>query len=98
MAGLLQEGERDIALKELAPSGWSAVTGRDAIEKTFKFRSFVDAFGWMAKVAIRAEKMNHHPEWSNVYNRVAVTLSTHDCGGLSERDIRLAKTMDALAE
>eukprot|EP01123_Difflugia_compressa_P006697 TRINITY_DN19035_c0_g1_i1.p1 TRINITY_DN19035_c0_g1~~TRINITY_DN19035_c0_g1_i1.p1 ORF type:complete len:131 (-),score=34.21 TRINITY_DN19035_c0_g1_i1:114-455(-) len=70
--------------------------GRDAIYKEFLFKDFVEAFGFMTQVAIVAEKMDHHPEWFNVYNRVKVTLATHDCGGLSLRDIILAQKMDHL--
>ena len=71
--------------------------GRDAIQKSFRFKNFVDAFGFMTRAAIWAEKWNHHPEWFNVYNRVEVTLTTHDVEGLSELDVKLAKKMDALA-
>jgi 4a-hydroxytetrahydrobiopterin dehydratase len=83
------------ALAEL--SGWSLVEGRDAIEKSFKFRTFNEAWGFMSRVALAAEKLNHHPEWCNVYNRVDIVLSTHDCGGLSELDIKLAKRIDDAA-
>ena len=83
------------ALSEL--DGWSEVSGRDAISKTFKFKDFVEAFAWMNRIAWVAEEMNHHPEWSNVWNRVDVTLSTHDAGGLTMRDIALARAMDRLA-
>jgi 4a-hydroxytetrahydrobiopterin dehydratase len=83
------------ALAEL--SGWSLVEGRDAIEKSFKFKTFNEAWGFMSRVALAAEKLNHHPEWCNVYNRVDIVLSTHDCGGLSELDIKLAKRIDAAA-
>ncbi len=84
---------------ELAPllqNGWSLSDDQDAITKAFKFDDFVGAFGWMAQAAIHAEKLNHHPEWSNVYNTVTVTLTTHDVGGLSPLDIKLAGKMDAL--
>jgi 4a-hydroxytetrahydrobiopterin dehydratase len=84
-----------VALAKLA--GWSEVAGRDAIEKTFTFSDFSEAFGFMARAALVAEKMNHHPEWSNVYKTVAVVLSTHEAGGLTERDIRLAEAMDRIA-
>ena len=77
--------------------GWSAAEGRDAIVKTFKFADFNAAFGWMTRVALAAEKLDHHPEWFNVYKNVEVTLSTHDAGGLTERDIKLAEAMDKLA-
>lgn len=77
--------------------GWSEAEGRDAITRTYTFKSFVEAFGFMTRAALRAEKMDHHPEWFNVYNRVEVTLSTHDAGGLTELDVKLAKAMDRLA-
>lgn len=77
--------------------GWSEVEGRDAIAKTFEFPSFADAFAWMTAVARIAEEMDHHPEWFNVYRKVAVTLTSHDVGGVSARDIRLAGEMDRLA-
>ena len=88
---------REEALAPLLANGWALVEGRDAIAKTYRFGSFVDAFGWMTKVALWAEKLDHHPEWSNVYRTVEVTLSTHDAGGLTALDIRLATKMDALA-
>lgn len=77
-------------------NGWNLLDDRDAISKTFQFQDFNQAFGWMSRIALSAEKMDHHPEWFNVWNRVEVTLSTHDCGGLSEKDIELAKKMDAI--
>lgn len=90
------EGEaRETALTSLAENGWEHLSERDAVKKTFRFKTFVDAWGWMSRMAIHAEKMNHHPEWFNVYNRVEVTLTTHDADGLSELDIKLAKKMDA---
>ena len=95
MAGKLTGNDRSNALGEL--SGWTEVKGRDAIQKTFTFKTFNEAFGFMSRVALRAEKMDHHPEWSNVYNRVEVTLSTHDAGGVTERDIILARFMDQIA-
>ena len=96
MADKLEDDARVDALSNL--NGWSEVQGRDAISKKFGFRDFSEAFGWMARVALAAEKMDHHPEWFNVWNRVEVTLSTHDAGGLTQRDIALAKKMDALAK
>ena len=73
------------------------VQGRDARIKSFKFKSFSEAWGFMTRVALAAEKLNHHPEWSNVYNRVEITLTTHDCGGLSDLDVTLARRIDKLA-
>ncbi|KSB89282.1 pterin-4-alpha-carbinolamine dehydratase [Caulobacter vibrioides] len=83
------------ALSQL--QGWTAAGGKDAIAKTYKFADFNAAFGFMTRVAIEADKRDHHPEWFNVYNRVEVTLTTHDCDGVSERDVQLAKFMDAIA-
>ena len=88
---------KQIELKKLQSTGWSIVDGRDAIMKVFLFNDFISAFGFMTKVAIYTEKLNHHPEWFNVYNKVEVTLSTHDCGGISKLDIELANIMDGLA-
>ena len=84
-------------LDPLLAAGWSMVEGRDAIEKEFVFANFIEAFGWMSRMAIVAEKLDHHPEWFNVYKTVKVTLSTHDIGGLSDLDVKLAKRMDKLA-
>ncbi|HEY7851397.1 MAG TPA: 4a-hydroxytetrahydrobiopterin dehydratase [Caulobacteraceae bacterium] len=81
------------ALAELP--GWSAAEGRDALTRTFRFASFSAAFGWMTRAALAAESLDHHPEWFNVYNKLDVTLSTHDAGGVTELDVRLAKVMDA---
>ncbi len=78
-------------------SGWREVEGYDAIAKDFRFRDFSEAFAFMTQIALKAEKMDHHPEWSNVYNRVAIQLSTHECGGVSERDVELASFIDAIA-
>jgi 4a-hydroxytetrahydrobiopterin dehydratase len=77
--------------------GWSMVEGREAIQKTFMFKNFVQAFGFMTQSAIIAEKLDHHPEWSNVYKTVEVTLATHDVDGLTELDFKLAKAMDKIA-
>ncbi|SFP33649.1 4a-hydroxytetrahydrobiopterin dehydratase [Tranquillimonas alkanivorans] len=93
----LTDAERDEMLKPLFDTGWRMVDGRDAITKTFEFKNFVEAFGWMTRCAIHAEKLNHHPEWSNVYKTVEVTLSTHDADGLTENDVKLAKRMDKQA-
>lgn len=76
---------------------WHPTVGRDALHKTFTFVDFNAAFGFMTRVALHAEKMNHHPEWFNVWNRVEITLSTHDAGGLTQRDVELAKAIDAVA-
>lgn len=97
MAQKLTETERAEHLPVLEAAGWSLDTDRDAITKEYQFKSFVRAFAFMSGAALYAEKLNHHPEWSNVYNRVTVTLTTHDAGGLTELDITLAKRMDALA-
>ena len=78
-------------------TGWSPAEGRDAISKTFRFKDFNAAFGWMTRVALAAEKLDHHPEWFNVYNRVEVVLATHDAGGVTELDVKLAAFMDAAA-
>ncbi len=75
---------------------WRLVAGRDAIQRDFAFRDFVEAWGFMNRVALLAEKQDHHPEWSNVWNRVSITLATHDAGGLSARDIKLAQAIDQL--
>jgi 4a-hydroxytetrahydrobiopterin dehydratase len=95
MARLLPADARPALMAGLP--GWSTVDGRDAITKTFAFRDFNEAFGFMTRVALVAEKMDHHPEWFNVYRTVTVTLSTHDAGGLTELDIKLAQTMDRMA-
>jgi 4a-hydroxytetrahydrobiopterin dehydratase len=84
----------DAVLAEL--SGWSKVEGRDAIFKSFKFKSFREAFGFMTQAALLAEKMDHHPEWFNVYSRVDVTLTTHSAGGVTELDVALAKAMNEM--
>ncbi len=92
----LDDSERKVQTKKLLANGWSFVLDRDAIKKVYSFKNFVEAFGWMTKVAISAEKMNHHPEWQNVFNKVEVILTTHDVGGLSKLDISLAIKMDEL--
>jgi 4a-hydroxytetrahydrobiopterin dehydratase len=86
---------RTKALAGLA--GWSEIAGRDAISKEFRFRDFNAAFGFMSRVALMAERLDHHPEWFNVYNRVDIVLSTHDAGGLSARDVKLAAFIDSVA-
>jgi 4a-hydroxytetrahydrobiopterin dehydratase len=75
---------------------WRVLAGRDAMQREFRFRDFNQAWGFMARVALLAEAQDHHPEWFNVYNRVEITLTTHDAGGLSERDVKLARAIDAL--
>jgi 4a-hydroxytetrahydrobiopterin dehydratase len=87
--------ERARALHQL--SGWGEAKGRDAITKIFQFKSFSQAWGWMNRVALYAEKADHHPEWLNVYGRVEVTLATHTAGGLTEKDVALARKMDEYA-
>ena len=95
MATRLTGNEREQALSKL--SGWGEVDGRDAIERTYVFADFSEAWGFMSRVALVAEAMNHHPEWRNVYRSVEVTLSTHDAGGVTELDLELAKAMNRLA-
>lgn len=95
MIDRLSAKQRDDALANLP--GWHMVDGRDAITRTFTFADFSQAFGFMTRAALVAEKMDHHPEWSNVYKTVSVTLSTHEAGGLTVRDIELATAMDRLA-
>ncbi len=95
MAQKLTAEARKAALGKLGK--WSDVSGRDAITRKFTFKNFREAFAFMTKVADVAEQMNHHPEWFNVYKTVEVTLSTHDAGGLTELDIKLAEAMDKLA-
>lgn len=97
MTKRLSVTERETALAPLMAVGWSMVEGRDAITKQFVFRNFIEAFGFMTRAALWAEKWNHHPEWSNVYKTVDVVLLTHDVDGLSALDIKLATKMDQLA-
>jgi 4a-hydroxytetrahydrobiopterin dehydratase len=95
MADRLTDAERAAALAGL--DGWTLVEGREAIAKTFKFADFNAAFGFMSRCALKAEAMDHHPEWLNVWNRIEVTLATHEAGGLTALDIELAGFMDAAA-
>ena len=95
MVDKLSGEERRQALNGL--DGWAEVDGRDAIEKRFELADFKAAFAFMTRIALKAEEINHHPEWTNVYNRVTVTLATHDAGGVSQRDIELARYIDSLA-
>lgn len=97
MAALLTPAERTAGLPGLGETGWAAVPDRDAIRKVWKFRNFSEAWGFMSRAALLAEKLNHHPEWRNVYNVVDVTLTTHDCHGLSDLDLKLAEAMDRFA-
>ena len=90
----------DAAARAALPAtlpGWSMVEGRDAIRRGFRFRDFSEAWGFMSRVALLAEAQDHHPEWSNAWNRVEIVLSTHDAGGLSARDVRLAQAIDRIA-
>lgn len=97
MTEKLSDTGRETTLNPLLDAGWSHDESRNAIRKTYKFADFVEAVGFMTRAAIWAEKWNHHPEWSNVYNRVDVTLTTHDVNGLSALDVKLARKMDVLA-
>ena len=96
MTEKLSDTGRETVLAPLLANGWEMAEGRDAIKKTFKFEDFTEAFSWMTRAAMWAEKWDHHPEWFNVYNTVEVTLSTHDVGGLSSLDAKLARKFDAL--
>ncbi len=91
----LEKADRAQAMKTL--TGWKKTRGRDAIHKAFVFADFNAAFAWMTRVAMMAEKLDHHPEWSNVYKTVNVTLTTHDAGGLSDLDVKMARFMDKTA-
>ena len=95
MTGKLDDRQREEALAVLPD--WKRVDGRDAIARSVRFGDFNQAFGFMCRVALMAEKLDHHPEWFNVYNRVDITLSTHDAGGLTEKDLALARFIDAAA-
>lgn len=92
---LLSDTERESALEQLP--GWSEKPGGKAITRTFQFADFSEAFAFMTRVALYAEKANHHPDWSNVWNTVEVTLTTHDSGGLTENDVKMAKAINRLA-
>ena len=96
MVEKLTGAARNEALK-LVP-GWSQVDGRDAMTRSFRFADFNEAFAFMARIAMQAERDDHHPEWFNVYNKVDITLATHDAGGLSDRDIKLAQFIDTIAD
>ncbi|XP_027228464.1 pterin-4-alpha-carbinolamine dehydratase [Penaeus vannamei] len=94
----LSEAERAVQLKPLLDAGWQIVENRDAIKRTFMFQNFNQAWSFMNQVALAGEKMDHHPEWFNVYNKVEITWATHDCGGLSARDIKMATFCDNAAK
>lgn len=96
MIEILTEIERQNALSEL--SGWELRSEPQSIFKSFKFKSFNAAFGFMTRVALKADKMDHHPEWFNVYGRVDITLTTHEAGGLTERDLKLARFIDKVTQ
>ena len=98
MTKILDYQTRNACLNPLLKNNWAIIEGRDAIRKTYVFEDFVEAFGWMTRVAIWAEKWNHHPEWFNVYNRVDVRLTTHSADGLTMLDDKLARKIDALAQ
>ncbi len=95
MVTKLSGSERTAALNTL--TAWAEIAGRDAIRRELRFADFNAAFGFMSRVALMAEKLDHHPEWSNVYNRVEIVLSTHDAGGVSARDVALARFIDSIA-
>ncbi|CAN5800995.1 4a-hydroxytetrahydrobiopterin dehydratase [soil metagenome] len=97
MTDRLSQDDRTALLPALGETGWGGVPERDGLRKIWKFKSFVEAWGFMSRAALLAEKMNHHPEWLNVYNVVDVTLTTHSCDGLSRLDVDLARKMDGLA-
>ena len=94
MRAKLEGEQRNDILKQLETNGWKLLDNRDALSKTFLFKNFNQAFGFMTRVALLAEKLDHHPEWFNVYNKVQVTLSTHDMNGLSTYDVQMAQFMD----
>ena len=96
MTERLSDTARETMLAPLLETGWALDQSRDAIFKEFQFKNFVEAMGFMTRAALWAEKWNHHPEWFNVYNRVVVTLTTHDVDGLSSQDVKLARKMDTL--
>ncbi len=96
MVDRLKDPQIEDALKSL--EGWTRAKNRHAIEKSFKFKNFSQAWGFMSRIALLAEKMDHHPEWSNIYNRVDITLTTHDASGVSERDIKMAEKIDTYFE
>ena len=94
----LEGAEREEQLKPLLGAGWKVLENRDAIYKEFLFKDFNEAFGVMSRVALTAEKLDHHPEWFNVYNKLQVTLATHTCGGVSEMDVTLATFIESITK
>ena len=96
MTELLTENERKPLLEELEQAGWNYISETDSITKSFKFKNFIEALGWIVEVGLISEKLNHHPEIHNVYNRVSITLTTHSAKGLTNLDFRLAKRIDKL--
>ena len=96
MAKKLNNEEKKNFISEQTKNGWKYIEENDSIYKKFEFKNFVDAFSWMTKVALFAEKINHHPEWFNVYNKLVIDLMTHDVGGISQNDINLAKYLDKI--
>jgi len=96
MVSKLTAAEREELLSPVIDKGWSMVEGRDAIYKEFLFKDFNEAWGFMSRIAIKADKSDHHPEWFNVYNKVQITLATHDCSGLSKRDVNLATFIESI--
>lgn len=98
MTERLSDTGRKTMLDPLLAAGWRLIDGRDAIIRTYEFTDFPEAFAFMTRAALWAEKWGHHPEWTNVYNRVTVTLTTHDVGGLSAQDVKLARKLDQLSQ
>lgn len=96
MTEKLSDTGRKTLLEPLLAAGWRLLDGRDAIIRTYEFADFTEAFAFMTRAALWAEKWNHHPEWTNVWNKVTVTLTTHDVGGLSSQDVKLARKLDQL--
>lgn len=94
---MVQYSSEEIVALLKSVDGWQHEAGPDRLVKQFSFKDFNEAFGWMSRVALMAEKLNHHPEWRNVWNKVEVVLTTHDAGGLTERDVKLAQFMDMTA-
>ncbi|MED5531147.1 MAG: 4a-hydroxytetrahydrobiopterin dehydratase [Pseudomonadota bacterium] len=98
MAVKLLDASKEDVLRKLSESGWDYIKERNAIRRNYEFKDFIEAFDWMTKVALYANKINHHPEWFNVYKTVEVVLTTHDCGGISDLDVKMAEKMDILSE